>query len=347
MSIQVKEEVMPTGFAGPDVLTKSGLGGETLELFRRELNDAASRAAEMATDRAFRYADAVSRDLLTRVKDELTGYAKPKAQILAVEVDAIRRKLSKPANSNLGWMLINAKLNLNTLLVGPAGCGKTVAAGQLSEALGRPFGHACMTAGASETWLFGRQTPTGFVEGGFSKLYRNGGVFLADEMDAADANLLLAINTALANGEMYNPISGEIIKRHADFSFVGGANTVGRGGDAIYTGRSRLDAATLDRFVIIMVDYDPAIEEQVCPDQELREKLQAARAKLRELNAMEVISTRGLERAYLLKNAGIKVEQIMASMTAGWPEELAEQSGLVAPKKKGAAGKGKKDELPF
>lgn len=288
-----------------------------------------------AVEKAFSYAEKLSKDVLQRVKEELAGYARPKTSIMVVEVDKIANKLSKPATDYLPRLLINARLGLNTLLVGPAGCGKTIAAGQVAEALGLAFGHACLTAGASETWLFGRQTPNGFIEATFSKLYREGGVFLADEIDAADPNMLLAINTALANTAMYNPISGETIARHEKFVFVGAANTVGKGGDGVYTGRNRLDAATLDRFVLIAIDYNKEIEERVCPDQELRERLQNARHRLRDLKSQEIISTRALERSYLLKQASIPLHEILASLTMGWPTEVVEQVGLLekAPQK--------------
>lgn len=298
-----------------------------------------------AVERAFKYSEKLASDVLVRVKEELAGYARPKQQIMVVEVDKIANKLSKPATEYLPRLLINARLGLNTLLVGPAGCGKTIAAAQVAEALGLEFGHACLTAGASETWLFGRQTPNGFVEGTFSKLYREGGVFLADEMDAADPNLLLAINTALANGTMYNPISGVIVPRGEKFVFVAAANTVGKGGDGVYTGRNRLDAATLDRFVLIAIDYNSEIEERVCPDQELRERLQTARTKLREMKSQEIVSTRALERSYLLKQAGVTMYEIMTSLTLGWPEEIVRQAGLEEDKPRSKAKKAKKEPM--
>jgi cobaltochelatase CobS len=274
-----------------------------------------------------------------RIIEETRKAVTPRDRLMVVEVDGKRGKLKHAACAILPRLVINAKLGINTLIVGPAGSGKTFAGGQLAEALGLEFAHTCMTAGASETWLFGRQTPTGFVEAPFSKLYKLGGVFLADEIDAADANLLLCINTALANGHMFNPISGEMIARHKDFVFVAAANTFGKGGNGVYNGRSRLDAATLDRFETIVVDYDLDVEAALCPDDELREKLQDARYKLRELNAQEIISTRRLERAYLQKQAGVSESEIFASLTASWPKELVDQCGLKASKPKPKAKK--------
>jgi energy-coupling factor transporter ATP-binding protein EcfA2 len=99
----------------------------------------------------------------------------------------------------------------------------------------------------------------------FERIYRNGGVFLFDEMDAADENLLLGVNSALANGVFANPATGEIVERHPDFIPVAGMNTLGLGGGRDYKARNALDAATLDRWNAgrIQMTLDPRIEESL------------------------------------------------------------------------------------
>lgn len=259
------------------------------------------------------------------VKKELYEISRNSNKVMAVQFNEGEvKKLSSEAVPYLGRLVINAKIKVNSLLVGPAGCGKTYSAKQLAEALGLEFGHLNLTAGASETWLFGRQTPNGFIEGTFSRLYKNGGVFLADEIDAADSNLMLSVNTAIAGDTMYNPISGETIKRHKDFVFIGAANTFGKGGDSVYTGRSRLDAATLDRFVMIKVDYNTDIEEKLCSNVELRNVLWKMREKLLDLGAKEFISTRGMQIAQLQMDGGVAVSDILDSITLSWPEDMKE-----------------------
>lgn len=216
---------------------------------------------------------------------------------------------------------------LTPLLVGPKGCGKTLLAGQCAVALDKRFGHLCFSAGVSETWLFGRQTPNGFVEGEFSKFYRDGGVFLADELDAADPNLLLAINTALSNNHFYNPISGEAITRHPEFYFIGAANTLGKGGDSVYTGRSRLDAATLDRFIVIKMGYCPNIERKILPEDGTREKLQAIRTKLEGRGSMETLSYRSFDMASKLLGTGMGRDEVIKYVTASIPQSLLKEIG--------------------
>ena len=243
----------------------------------------------------------------------------PVMEIKLSDVKEIK-KLSVKANTLLPRLIVNSKLGLYTMLVGPAGCGKTTLANQLAEALGVQFGAVCLTAGASETWLFGRQTANGFVEGPFAKLYKEGGVFLADEMDAADANLLLSMNTALSHDVFINPMNGETMKKHKNFIFVGAANTNGKGANHVYTGRTRLDAATLDRFIILEMDYDRGLEKSLCPDDNIYNFLNDIRKELKSKELDEFISTRSFKNLYLLHTAGIKYADLIDSLISNWGE---------------------------
>lgn len=244
-------------------------------------------------------------------------------------------KLSGRVSPFLVPLLENASLGIMTLMVGPAGCGKTTTAAQLAEALELPFGTICFTAGASETWLFGRQTPTGFVEGIFSKLYREGGVFLADEMDAADANLMLSINTALSHTCMLNPISGELIEKHKDFVFVGAANTNGKGATHVYTGRSRLDAATMDRFAIINVTYDRDLEKNLLSDEAMRNYLWDIRGELASQEYEEFVSTRAFILAQKKLSIGNSHHDVAEDLISSWGQGAQD---IARNKKKGYFG---------
>lgn len=302
----------------------------------RRLHEAASTAALQASTQVMEMASKTAAVILDDTKkacDKLLeeinlSLATNQKMILEVTVNGESRKLAKRASPYLERAIVYAKLGFNTLLVGPAGSGKTILAAQVAEALERKFYSVNLTAGASETWLLGRQTPTGFVPGPLHTAFKEGGVLLLDEMDAADPNTLLVVNTAIANGMLYNPMNGEQVDKHPDFILVAGANTIGKGGDIIYSGRNRLDAATLDRFEVIMVDYSPEIEEDVCPDKTVRELLQSVRAKLRAQRSDEVISTRRLERTFQSWKAGVPAEHVLESLTAGWTEELKKNTGI-------------------
>lgn len=164
----------------------------------------------------------------------------------------------------------------NVMLVGPAGTGKSYLAESVAKRLGRRFASISCSAGMSESHLTGRMLPVGengrfeYVGTSFLDCYENGGVFLLDEMDSADPNVLLVINSALANGRLSVPARSDkpVAEKHADFALIAACNTFGRGADRQYVGRSQLDESTLDRFRIgtVAVDYCEKLERKLFTD---------------------------------------------------------------------------------
>jgi hypothetical protein len=55
------------------------------------------------------------------------------------------------------------------------------------------------------------------------------------------------------------------------------ANTYGTGADALYVGRNQLDAATLDRFYVVEMDYDRKLEAKLAPEEVVHLGMAAAR----------------------------------------------------------------------
>jgi hypothetical protein len=152
-------------------------------------------------------------------------------------------------------------------LVGPKGTGKTTLAKMAAEVLGVPFGFISMTAGTSPSKFEGRQKIGGdgeFFTSQFEQIFAGGGVYLFDEMDAAEPNLILLVNAALANGYFVNA-KNEIVERHQDFMPMAGMNTLGLGNDANYVGRDKQDAAALDRWNAgrVQVELDEKLERKI------------------------------------------------------------------------------------
>lgn len=198
------------------------------------------------------------------------------------------------------------------LLVGPAGSGKSTLAKQVAKALGRDF----YTQGpaTSEYKYLGFVDAQGrLVETPLLKAYRDGGVFCAEEIDASSASALVAgLNMVLANGEA--DFGNQIVKRHEDFVCICTANTWGKGADRQYVGRNQLDAATLDRFVPIHIDYDEGLERLIAQNDRWVDFVQAARRASVALGVRVVISPRAsIQGAHLLR-AGIAKQQV-ADMT--------------------------------
>lgn len=309
---QTKQDVKSEKSDKPEVDFKKAL---------KETQDLSAKIMALSLEQGQKLA----RDMINTVQSQLDEVKRQSCQILKVQInDQTIKDLKTQAVPYLKRMLISAKLGKNIMLVGPAGCGKTTAAEQLATALGVPFHNLTFTAGASETWLFGRQTPNGFVPGSFWLAYKDGGVFLADEFDAGDANLILSINTAIENGHCFNPISGESVKRNSNFVMIAACNTFGKGGDGTYTGRNRLDAASLRRFAgsVIAVDYNEDIEKVLCPDNKLRTALTEARYELRKIGSTEILSTGCIKNAYDLVSNGVPFKEISESLALSWPDDL-------------------------
>lgn len=185
------------------------------------------------------------------------------------------------------------------MVVGPAGSGKTFVAEQAANALGLPFYATGKVA--DETKL------TGFVDAGgtyrrtrFRDAYEHGGVFLFDEMDGSSPDALVAFNAPLAG--QWADFPDGMVKRHPDFVAIAAANTFGRGADRQYVGREQLDAATLDRFAVIEMDYDEDLELAISCDRDWTMYVQKVRKAVLDEKVRHVVSPRAsIEGGVMLK----------------------------------------------
>jgi MoxR-like ATPase len=259
-----------------------------------------------------------------------TAQATAPGQVVVIEKGKEPRALSGIHHKQAGKIIkLAGQRGLNVLMVGPAGCGKTVLAKSVSQAHERPLTVISCSAGMSEAQLLGRLLPMGaggafvYVESPFMKAYANGGVILLDEIDAADSNLLLVINAALANGGVEieaRAASGldTRVERHAETIILAAANTWGTGADTQYVGRAALDAATLDRFYRVAVDYDTDLERAVCENSEIVEKVQRMRSLAQAAKLRRVLSTRMIVRVDMATRAGIPMREAFADELAAW-----------------------------
>lgn len=167
--------------------------------------------------------------------------------------------------------------DISVYLHGPAGTGKTSAAKQVAKTFGLPFYFAARVE--SEYLLFGFRDANGnTVRTQFREAYEHGGLFLFDEMDASASSAIVAINAALANGVATFPDG--TVGRHPDFKCIGAGNTTLNGASHQYTGRTALDAASIDRFVFMHFGYDEKLERAVATNSAWCDHVQAVRAQV-------------------------------------------------------------------
>ena len=157
-----------------------------------------------------------------------------------------------------------ALTGIPVMLIGPTQSGKSTLAKHLATKLDLPFEACPLTGGASPGWLLGRDSRDGFKWSDFARTYRDGGVFLFDEVDAADPNMFIVLNDAISGDTFSHPYVGKI-KKHENFIAIAGANTFGTGATAQYRGRARMDGAVLERFRLgrVYVDYDKELEFKI------------------------------------------------------------------------------------
>jgi hypothetical protein len=152
-------------------------------------------------------------------------------------------------------------------LPGPPGSGKSHAAEAVSQALGWGFGAISLGPTTPESRLWGGMDANGqfhcpplaegliFAEENPDK----GFVFCLDELDNGHPGIIATLNSSMANGWVQLP-NGRRVQFGDNMVFVGCANTYGTGPTAEFSGRNRLDAATLDRFRYLPWDTDKGME---------------------------------------------------------------------------------------
>lgn len=236
---------------------------------------------------------------------ELLASARP-VDIKVGDMPAVRVDRKHSALEDVLLMVVSGA---SPFMVGPAGSGKTTLAQQVAQVLQRPFYMASRVS--SEYKLTGFIDANGkCVRTAFREAYENGGVFLFDEVDASDADALTAFNAALA-GQLADFPDG-VVKRHKDFVALAAGNTFGRGADRQYVGRNQLDAATLDRFQVIEIDYDEQLELQLAGNDEWTKHVQRVRAAILAEKVRHVVSPRASISGARLLAAGMdraKVEE--------------------------------------
>jgi cobaltochelatase CobS len=209
-------------------------------------------------------------------------------------------------------MLRALQAGVHVMLVGHAGSGKTYAAEQAAHALGLKYHKQPPVNYAHE--ILGSINPVS------DKLVRTptrdasefGGLLNLDEFDASSADAGLACNQ-VADSSSYIAFPDGLIPKHRDFIIVCGTNTDGSGATMEYSGRARLDGATLNRFARIQWDYDPRLEDQMgAKHPAWIAAIRAIRAFAKQRGILDVVATmRDISTGVRLLDAGLSPTKVL------------------------------------
>lgn len=206
--------------------------------------------------------------------------------------------------------LVNASIPV--FLTGAAGTGKNVLCKQVAEALDLEFYFS--NAVTQEYKLTGFIDANGkYHETQFYQAFTKGGLFMLDEMDGSIPEVLIILNAALANRYFDFPTGR--VEAHENFRVIAAGNTYGTGADIEYSGRYQLDAASLDRFALVEIDYSPAIEQAIANgNTELLEFVQGFRKAVKKAGIKHLVTYRSLERLSKLEGILGKKEALEISL---------------------------------
>ena len=243
--------------------------------------------AEQSTDRVLEIAKPVLEKHITEVYGVLP-------QIHKIETPTATKQFTETVHERFDTVLNLVNADIPVFLTGAAGTGKNVLCKQIAEALDLEF---FFTNAVTQEYKL-----TGFIDANgkyhetqFYKAFTNGGLFMLDEMDASIPEVLIILNAAIANRYFDFPTGR--VDAHENFRLIAAGNTFGTGADMEYSGRYQLDAASLDRFALVEIDYSEAIERAITQNnRELIEFIHSFRKATREAGIKHLATYRSMER---------------------------------------------------
>lgn len=163
---------------------------------------------------------------------------------------------------------VGVKRNMNVLLTGPTGCGKTSVIGAIAAMTSMPLVRFNCDGETRVSNLRGMMKPTSqdgvlsltFSPGDLAIAMEEGWWVLLDEIDAALPSVLFVLQPVLEEDrrELHIPELKKTIEAHPDFRIFATGNTIGfrAAARARHAGTNPMNAAFVDRFgVVISCDY--------------------------------------------------------------------------------------------
>lgn len=168
----------------------------------------------------------------------------------------------------VNFNLINSIVKTSTFfpvyIWGVSGVGKTLQVEQACANHKRPFFRCQITKDSCNEDLIGSYSlingNTVWVDGPILKAYKSGGILLLDEIDLNSS--LMVLQVVLENKPIYIQQTGEMVYPNEGFNVFATGNTKGDGSDSRYVGTSVLNDAFLERFVTIVEQKIPTINQE-------------------------------------------------------------------------------------
>jgi len=166
--------------------------------------------------------------------------------------------------------IIKSSMFFPTFITGPTGNGKSTMIEQACAKNKREYIRINLNAQSDEDQLIGTKTLVDgnieIVEGPVLIAMRQGAILLLDEIDAAEPNNIMCLQSILEGKPYYFKLKNEIVVPAVGFNIFATGNTKGRGSDdGKYIGTKMLNEAFLERFpVTLEQDYPkPAVEVKI------------------------------------------------------------------------------------
>lgn len=259
-------------------------------------------ATVIAKNQADTIWDNINATLNQRVQDFLKEEYGVIERKVVTYIDGKKAEIDSVTHEKFDTVVKFVANNEPVMLVGSAGTGKNELCKQVAKALNLDFYFT--NAVTQEYKLTGFTDANGrYQETSFYKAFKNGGLFMLDEMDASIPEVLVILNSAIANGYFDFPAPIGFVEAHPDFRVIAAGNTYGLGADYEYVGRNQLDGASLDRFALVEIDYSPAIETYMANgDTELVNFCREYRNASRRAGLKVIVSYRAIKRLAKMVN---------------------------------------------
>ena len=186
----------------------------------------------------------------------------------------------------------------NILLTGETGLGKTMSLEAVAFLLSYPYISVNLNGGTTTESLIGQWIPSGsgfeWVDGLLTKMVRYGGLFVAEEINAANPETSFVLFPLLDRKRqmILTDNKGEIINAHPDFVFAATMNPA----DPEYTGVQKLNKALFDRFQIVLEYVGKNVSKVLRGERPLVEFYEKIKVMVKDGEIDGVASIRGLQQ---------------------------------------------------